>query len=129
MWPLRTACGGMGSAFVSARSPPNLITMQQSSAETPRMIDAIMSPAAVLIGRLSPSHNPPLPHASLQADAQEFLRLDGELHRQVQEHLLAETVDDHVDRVLGREAALLAVENLVLADLRRARLVLHAARR
>src|SRR4029077_16877072 len=60
----------------------------------------------------------------LQAHAQQLLRLDGELHRQVQEHLLAEAVDDHVYRGLRGQAALLAVKNLVLADLRGGRLVL-----
>ena len=59
---------------------------------------------------------------------EQLLRLDGELHRQLLEDFLAEAVDDHVDRVLGRDAALLAVEDLVLADLRRRRLVLHLRR-
>src|SRR5205823_14143526 len=63
-------------------------------------------------------------HAPLQTLPQQLLRLDRELHRQLAEHLLAEAVDDHADRVLRRQAALLAVENLVLADLRRRGLVL-----
>src|SRR5262249_491577 len=67
----------------------------------------------------------PLPHAPLQAHAQQFLRLHRELHRQIQENLLAKAIHNHVHGVFGREAALLAVENLVLADLRRGRLVLH----
>src|SRR5579885_2231103 len=54
-----------------------------------------------------------LANAALQADAEELLRLDGEFHRQVLEHLLAEAADDHVDGVLGRETALPAVEDLV----------------
>jgi len=65
-----------------------------------------------------------LSDASFQAHAQQLLRLDGELHRQLAEDLLAEAVHDHVDRVLERDAALLAVEELVLADLRGRCLVL-----
>src|SRR3989337_1044363 len=64
----------------------------------------------------------------VQADLDQLLRLHGELHRQVQKDLLAEAVHDHVRRVLRREAALLAVENLVVADLRGRRLVLHLGR-
>src|SRR5438132_623480 len=46
-----------------------------------------------------------LPHAPLQAHPQQLLRLDGELHRQLAEDLLAEAVDDHADRVLRLEDA------------------------
>src|SRR5947208_14583696 len=60
-----------------------------------------------------------LANGPLQADAQQVLRLHRELHRQLLEDFLAEAVDDHRDRVLGGEAPLLAVEDLVLADLRR----------
>ena len=58
------------------------------------------------------------------ADAEQLLRLDGEFHRQLAEDFLAEAVDDHVHRVLGREASLPAVEDLILADLRRRGFVL-----
>ena len=64
---------------------------------------------------------------AFQAHAQQLLRLDRELHRQLAEHFLAEAADDHVDGVLRRDAALAAVEDLVFADLRRGRLVLHRA--
>src|SRR3989304_1527554 len=70
----------------------------------------------------------PLADAPLEAHAEQLLRLDGELHGQLAEDLLAEAPDDQRDRVLHRDAALLAVENLVLADLGRGRLVLHAGR-
>ena len=40
--------------------------------------------------------------------AEQLLRFDRELHRQLLEHFLAEAVDDHRDGVLGVEAALLA---------------------
>lgn len=51
-----------------------------------------------------------LSHASFQADAHEFLRLDREFHRQFLQHRLAETIDDQSDRLLGAEAALQAIE-------------------
>src|SRR5258708_19713603 len=55
----------------------------------------------------------------LEADPEKPLRLDGELHRQLFEDLLAEAVDDHRHRVLGRYPPLPRVEDLVLPDLRR----------
>ena len=58
-----------------------------------------------------------LSDAAFEADAQEFLRFDGEFHREFAEDFLAEAVDDHVDGVLRGDAALVAVKNLVLADL------------
>src|SRR2546422_1010450 len=53
---------------------------------------------------------------------------NGELHRQLLEDFLAEAVHDHADRVLRGETALLAVEDLVLADLGGRGLVLHDRR-
>src|SRR5262245_43656892 len=70
-----------------------------------------------------------LADGSFQAHSQELLRLDGELHGQLLEDLLAEAVHDHVHRVLGGDPALLEVEDLVLADLRGRGLVLHLRRR
>src|SRR5215210_8811184 len=67
--------------------------------------------------------------APLEVHGEQLLGLDGELHGELAEDLLAEAVDDHRDRVLGGDAALVAVEDLVLADLRGRRLVLHARRR
>src|SRR5687767_420739 len=81
-------------------------------------------------GRSRPCHDSqPLTDAAFQAHAQQLLRLDRELHRQLAEDFLAEAVDDHVHRVFQRDAARLAVEELVLADLARAGLVLGAAGR
>src|SRR2546428_2070227 len=60
-----------------------------------------------------------------QAHADQLLGFHRELHRELQEDLLAEAVDDHVRRVFGRDAARLAVEQLLIADLRGRRLVLH----
>src|SRR5574340_390375 len=66
-----------------------------------------------------------LPDAALQAHAQQLLGLHGELHGQLAEHLLAKAVDDHGDGVFGGDAALAAIENLVLADLGGRGLMLH----
>src|SRR3954471_18883991 len=77
----------------------------------------------------SPWSFPKLPDAPLEVHRQELLGLHRELHGQLAEDLLAEAVDDHGYRVLRRDAALVAVEDLVLADLRGGRLVLHAGRR
>src|SRR5213595_2041510 len=65
----------------------------------------------------------------VQAYADQFLGLHRELHREHQEDLLAETVHNHVRGILRGDAAGLAVEELILADLRRRRLVLHLGRR
>src|SRR5215468_787638 len=63
-------------------------------------------------------------HRAFEREPEQVLRLDGELHRQLAEHLLAEAVHDHRDGVLLGEPALAAVEELVVADLRGRRLVL-----
>src|SRR5678815_1824751 len=65
-----------------------------------------------------------LSNAALQRNAQKLLCFDGEFHRQLLEHFLAEAIDDQAHRVFGRNAALSAIKDLVLADLRRRRLVL-----
>src|SRR6266513_3555477 len=57
-------------------------------------------------------------YASFECDAEQLLRFNRELHRQFLENLATETADDHRHRVLGTHSALLAVEDLVLADLR-----------
>src|SRR5437879_6458459 len=59
-----------------------------------------------------------LSHASFQAHAQKLLRLNCKFHRQLAENFLAESVDDHVHRILSGQAALVAIEDLVLADFR-----------
>src|SRR5207245_3380850 len=56
--------------------------------------------------------------APFQAHAQQLGGLYGEFHREVLEDLLAEPVDDHRHGVVARQAALLAVEELLVADLR-----------
>src|SRR5262245_21169818 len=66
-----------------------------------------------------------LADASFEAHAQELARLHGELHGQLAEHFLAEPVHDHRDGILDVDAAALAVEQLVIPDLRGRGLVLH----
>ena len=72
---------------------------------------------------------PSLTDAAFEANGEKLLRLDRELHRQLLQHLFAKTIDDERQRVFPREAALVAIEYLVVADLRRRRLVLDARRR
>src|SRR3954454_5126935 len=71
----------------------------------------------------------PLSDASFERHAEKLLRLHRELHWQFAEDFLAEAVHDHVHSVFQRDAAGLAVEELVLADLARAGLVLDLAGR
>jgi hypothetical protein len=52
-----------------------------------------------------------------QRHSQKLLRFHRELHRQFLEHLAAKPVHDHRYGILGGDPALLAVEELVFADL------------
>ena len=58
-----------------------------------------------------------LPDTTLETHPQQLLGFHRELHRELLEDLLAEAVHDHRDRVLGVEAPLLAIEDLVFPDL------------
>ena len=51
-----------------------------------------------------------------------------ELHRQFPEDLFTEATHNHVDRIFFGDAALFAIEDLILANLRRRCLVLDARR-
>src|SRR6187455_3280899 len=93
-----------------------------------RSIPRRISRPPMLACRFSITNNG-LSNTALQRDAQELLRFDRELHRELTKYLAAESADDQVHGVFGREAALPAIEDLVLADLRRRRLVLHTRRR
>src|SRR3970282_2441122 len=55
-----------------------------------------------------------LSNTPFQAHTQQFLRLDGELHRQVSEDLLAEAVNDHRNRIFLGQAVLLEGNALVV---------------
>src|SRR5271170_6249283 len=63
-------------------------------------------------------------HRPFQTDRQQRLRFDRELHRQLLEHRLAKAAHDHVDGVLRGDTARQKIEQLVIADLGGARLVL-----
>ena len=70
-----------------------------------------------------------LPNGPLQLQAHQLVDFRSKLQRQLVKHLAAETADDRRDGGLGRDAALLEVEQLLLADLRGRRLVLHSGAR
>src|SRR5579863_1994813 len=78
--------------------------------------------------RVTPSSLIVSPDAAFEADGEELLRFDRELHRQFLQHVLAEAVDDQGQRVLVLDAALAAIKQLVVADLRGRRLMLDARR-
>src|SRR5215831_18758342 len=69
-----------------------------------------------------------LTNASFETDAEQLLRLHRELHGKFAEDLLTESMHDHGDGVFAGKAALPAVKNLVLADFRSGRFVLHLRR-
>ena len=55
-------------------------------------------------------------HTAFQTDAKQLLCFDGKFHWQLVDDLLCIAVHDERDGFLGRDAALVAVEELVLAD-------------
>src|SRR5919199_6616058 len=108
----------------TSMSIPRRIGLPSISAVSP----SIFNISRILLGGRAPAGSTDAP---FEADLQQLLRLDRELHRQLLQHLAAEAVDDEADRVLLRHAALAAVEELVLGDAAGGRLVLglrrHAA--
>ena len=69
-----------------------------------------------------------LADTSLEGYGEEFLRLNGKLHRELAHHLTGVAVDNQTDRLLGGDATLVAVEELILIDLRGGCLMLHDGR-
>ena len=69
-----------------------------------------------------------LPHRSLKRYAQQFLRLHCEFHWKFIEHLLSISVNDKSNSLFGRYAALIAIEELLLADFARRRFMFHHSR-
>src|SRR5947199_490616 len=63
--------------------------------------------------------------AAFETHAQQFLGFYGKLHRQFAKDLLTEAVDDHRDGILGGNAALPTVEELILTNLRGRGFVLY----
>src|ERR671912_1318427 len=80
----------------------------------------------MMVSRISIAVAFSLADAVLELHAEQALRLDGELHRQLAEDVLAEAIDAESDGVLLRDATLLEVEKLLLADARGGGLVLDA---
>ena len=64
----------------------------------------------------------------LEGYGEKLLRLNGKLHRKLAHHLTGVAIDDQTDRLLGGDATLVAVEELILIDLRGSRLMLHDGR-
>src|SRR6202043_3537860 len=62
---------------------------------------------------------------SLERNRDQLLSLDRELHRQLLQHVLDEAVHDERSRLLRRQAALAAIEQHLLGNLRGRRLVLE----
>src|SRR5579871_1505102 len=69
-----------------------------------------------------------LTDASFQTDSQQLLGFHCEFHGQLAKNFFAEAVHDHGNRVFRGDAALPAIEDLVLADLRGGSFMLHLRR-
>src|SRR5262245_48093899 len=69
-----------------------------------------------------------LTHASFQTDRNKFLRLDRKFHRQLLQYVLDEAIDDERRRLLRRHAALTAIKEHVLGNLRGRCFVLEGRR-
>src|SRR5436190_17321812 len=70
-----------------------------------------------------------LSDAALQRDRDQLLRFYRKLHRQLLQHVLHEAVDHEANRFFLAEAALDAIKQHVLGNLRRRRFVLERRRR
>ena len=57
-----------------------------------------------------------LSYRAFEGDGKEFLSLNGELHRQLLQHLLGIAVDDESNGLFSGDATLVAIEELVLRD-------------
>ena len=69
-----------------------------------------------------------LSYRSFQRHAEQLLSLNGKLHRQLIEHLLCIAIDYQAHGLLGGDAALVAIEELVFAYLARRGLMFHYRR-
>jgi hypothetical protein len=66
-----------------------------------------------------------LADGAFKANVKQILGFDGEFHRQLAKHLLTKTVNDHVHGIFRGNTPLPTVKELILADLRCRRFVLH----
>src|SRR4030095_1321178 len=69
-----------------------------------------------------------LPNTPFEADAEKLARFDGKFHRQFLQDLFAKTIDDRRYSVFDRESPLLAVKDLIVANLGNGRFVLDLRR-
>ena len=69
-----------------------------------------------------------LAYGAFEGDGEELLCFDSELHRELVHHFFGVAIDDEPDRFLYSYATLLAVEDLVFADLAGRSLVLDDRR-
>src|SRR5579864_1082750 len=103
-------------------SLPSTLACRSSMRRSGGVLVALVLLVCVIASLIASSHRP------FEAHREQVLGFDGELHRQLLEHRLAEATHDHVDRVLLRDSPCQAVEELILADLRGACFVLHSGR-
>src|SRR5205823_10310306 len=119
---LSIAANRASSPSKRASKPSNRCCRSRTSAVRPN--SRAPNSSRVMVSSLIASS----PDAAFEADGEELLRLDRELHRQLLQDVPAEPVDDQRQRILVGETALAAIEQLVLADLRGRRLVLDPGR-
>ena len=67
----------------------------------------------------------PLSHAAFETHTKELLGLNGKFHRELIDDILGIAIDDEVDGVFGGDAALVAIEDLILTDFGGRGFVLH----
>src|SRR5580704_10176320 len=103
------------SPSATDRSTPFRISRPSSSRACRFLISSItMSVVTMSVVTMSVVLGLGLADTTFETDRQQLLRLDGELHRQLLQHFLAEPVDDQRQRVLIAQSALAAIEQLVL---------------
>src|SRR5689334_9316208 len=105
----------LAACWRARRSASSLLRLASSSATALSSADM----------KLSPRPTPGSTDRAFEADRDQLLRFDRELHRELLEHVLDEAVDHERHRLLGRKAALAAVEQHLLGNLRGRRLVLE----
>ena len=65
-----------------------------------------------------------LTYGAFQRDGEKLLRFDSELHRELIHDFFGVAIDDEADSLLDSDTTLLAVEDLIFADLARGSFVL-----
>src|SRR5437870_1765616 len=120
--------GAMSASKNSLRKAPAACLRAYRSASS---LARLASSSATALSSADMVRSRPAPSSAdraFEADRNEFLCLDRELHRELLQHVLDEAVDHERHRLLGREAPLPAVEQHVLGNLRGRGLVLEHGR-